>query len=72
MPESITTKPVNFHITRYNPERDHDPYIQTYTVPVRAGMTVLDGLHYIKENLDASLACAIRVAWLSVGRAECS
>jgi len=25
-------------------------------VPVRDGMTVLDGLHYIKDNLDASLA----------------
>ena len=53
---SQATRPINFHVTRYNPERDREPYIQTYTVPVRAGMTVLDGLHYIKENLDASLA----------------
>ena len=57
MPESSrTTRPINFHVTRYNPERDGERYVQTYTVPVRAGMTVLDGLHYIKENLDASLA----------------
>ncbi len=57
MPESSkTTRPINFHVTRYNPERDRAPYMQTYTIPVRAGMTVLDGLHYIKENLDASLA----------------
>ncbi|MCC7175698.1 MAG: succinate dehydrogenase iron-sulfur subunit [Bryobacterales bacterium] len=46
---------VRFHVTRYNPERDAAPYVQTFTVPVREGMTVLDGLHYIKENLDASL-----------------
>ena len=53
---SKTTRPINFHVARYNPERDRDPYVQIYTIPVRAGMTVLDGLHYIKENLDASLA----------------
>ncbi len=47
---------VRFHVTRYNPERDAAPYVQTFEVPVREGMTVLEGLHYIKENLDASLA----------------
>ena len=31
------------------------PYVQTFPIPVREGMTVLEGLHYIKENLDASL-----------------
>ena len=46
---------VSFHVTRYSPERDAKPYIQTFPVPVREGMTVLEGLHYIKENLDASL-----------------
>lgn len=50
------SKPVNFHVTRYNPETDAAPYVRTYAIPVREGMTVLDGLHYIKENLDASLA----------------
>jgi len=52
----MNTQPVNFHVTRYSPERDRRPYVQTFVVPVRPGMTVLDGLHYIKENLDASLA----------------
>jgi succinate dehydrogenase / fumarate reductase iron-sulfur subunit len=47
---------INFHVTRFNPECDPAPYVKTYQVPVREGMTVLDGLHYIKENLDASLA----------------
>jgi len=57
MPEkSQNPQSINFHVTRYNPERDRGPYVQVYAVPVRAGMTVLDGLHYIKENLDASLA----------------
>ncbi|MBM3745672.1 MAG: succinate dehydrogenase iron-sulfur subunit [Acidobacteria bacterium] len=57
MPESKhTVRQVNFHVTRYNPERDERPYVQTYALIVREGMTVLDGLHYIKDNLDASLA----------------
>jgi len=30
--------------------------VKTYQVPVGEGMTVLDGLHYIKDNLDPSLA----------------
>jgi succinate dehydrogenase / fumarate reductase iron-sulfur subunit len=46
---------VRFHVTRYNPASDQKPYVKTYQLPVRPGMTVLDGLHYIKENLDASL-----------------
>ena len=47
---------INFHVARYNPETDREPYTKTYKVPVREGMTVLDGLHYIKDNLDPTLA----------------
>jgi succinate dehydrogenase / fumarate reductase, iron-sulfur subunit len=47
---------IDFHVTRYNPETDRAPQVKTYSVPVREGMTVLDGLHYIKDNLDATLA----------------
>ena len=53
---SRTVRPINFHIRRYNPETDGSPYIQSYPVPAREGMTVLDGLHYIKDNLDDTLA----------------
>ncbi len=48
-------KQIQFHVTRYNPETDSRPYIQTYAVQVGDGMTVLDGLHWIKENLDPTL-----------------
>ncbi len=53
---SNPARQINFHVTRYNPEKDQAPYIRTYPVPVREGMTVLDGLHYIKDNLDPTLA----------------
>lgn len=57
MPQSSkAVREINFHVTRYNPETDCAPHIKAYRLPVREGMTVLDGLHYIKENLDASLA----------------
>ena len=55
MRENGQIRQINFHVTRYNPESDRAPYVQTYQVPVCEGMTVLDGLHYIKENLDPSL-----------------
>ncbi len=48
-------KSVVFSVRRYTPERDPAPYFQNFTVPVKPGMTVLEGLHYIKENLDQTL-----------------
>jgi succinate dehydrogenase / fumarate reductase iron-sulfur subunit len=57
MPEaSLATREINFHVTRYNPESDPAPYVKTYRIPVREGMTVLDGLHYIKDTVDSTLA----------------
>ena len=47
---------VTFNIRRFNPEEDKAPRWQQFTVPVEEGMTVLDGLHWIKENQDASLS----------------
>ena len=50
------TKYITFKVQRYNPEDGEGPYLQEFVVPVTRGMTVLDGLIYIKENLDGSLA----------------
>jgi len=49
-------KPITFKVQRYNPEKDDAPHLQEFAVPTSQGMTVLDGLIYIKENLDGSLA----------------
>jgi len=49
--ESVTVR-----VMRYQPEVDAAPAAQSYVVPVRPGMTVLDALVYIKEHLDGSLA----------------
>lgn len=45
-----------FKVQRYNPETDSKPHIDKFVVPVTHGMTVLDGLLYIKENLDSTLS----------------
>ena len=49
------TKQIIFKIQRYDPEQDSTPHFQEFIVPSSRGMTVLDGLLYIKENLDSSL-----------------
>ncbi len=49
-------KTVIFSVQRFNPEKDKKPYFQTYQVPVKRGTTVLEGLLYIRENIDSSLA----------------
>ena len=45
-----------FRVQRYLPGKDERPHLQEYKVPFREGMTVLDGLLYIKENLDNTLS----------------
>jgi succinate dehydrogenase / fumarate reductase iron-sulfur subunit len=49
-------KTVTFEVLRYNPEQDKTPHLSRYEVPVTKGMTVLDGLNWIKEHKDSSLS----------------
>ena len=44
-----------FVIARYDPEEDRR-WEQTYTIPVRPGMTVLEALWHIVRHVDGSLA----------------
>jgi succinate dehydrogenase / fumarate reductase iron-sulfur subunit len=45
-----------FHVRRFHPEQKSEPWWQDYTVRVEPGMTVLDGLHRIKETVDPTLS----------------
>jgi len=45
-----------FYIRRFDPEQDDAPWLQQFIVPVEQGMTILDGLHQIKETQDPTLA----------------
>ena len=43
-------------VTRYMPESDTEPRMQSYTIPYREDMVVLDALNYIKSYVDGSLS----------------
>ncbi len=47
---------VHVRIKRFNPEKDPRPYWADYEVPTDPFDRVLDVLHYIKGNLDGTLA----------------
>jgi len=49
-------KELTFRVQRYLPGNDKKPYMQEFKVPMRQGLTVLDGLLYIKENIDNTLS----------------
>ena len=45
-----------FKVFRYDSGKTESPHFQSYEVPVEKGTTVLDGLIYIQDYLDGSLA----------------
>jgi len=47
---------ISIEIYRYDPEKDQQPYMQAFEVPLeKTGMKLLDALNYIKWNLDGTL-----------------
>ena len=46
---------VKVTVTRYDPDEDEAPRLQTYEVPFKEDWVVLDALNYIKNKLDGSL-----------------
>jgi succinate dehydrogenase / fumarate reductase iron-sulfur subunit len=55
---AATTIPseVVFRIRRFDPVADAGPHWEEYRIPYAAGMTVLDGLHKLKETVAPALA----------------
>jgi fumarate reductase iron-sulfur subunit len=47
---------VTLQVTRYRPEQESKPTTQSYQIPLQQGWTVLDGLTYIKDQLDGTLS----------------
>jgi succinate dehydrogenase / fumarate reductase iron-sulfur subunit len=50
-----TTLEITYRVLRYNPEVDEEPRFEEYVVPSNPMDRVLDGLHYIKWEIDGSL-----------------
>ena len=51
MADSITLQ-----VTRYRPELETEPTVQDYDVPLGKQWSVLDGLNYIKDQVDGTLS----------------
>jgi succinate dehydrogenase iron-sulfur subunit len=47
---------ITLQLARYRPEEGAEPTFQAYEVPCRKEWVVLDGLNYIKDHLDGTLA----------------
>ena len=46
---------IKITVTRYDPENSLRPYTQSYTIPYKEDMVVLDALNYIKNHVDGTL-----------------
>lgn len=50
------TRSIRIEVLRYRPEREQEPVWQGFDVPFSDDMSVLQGLQYIKDELDGSLS----------------
>jgi fumarate reductase iron-sulfur subunit len=47
---------IALHVDRYRPEQDGEPTVPEYVVPLRKELSVLDGLNYVKDQIDGSVS----------------
>ncbi len=47
---------ITLEVTRFSPERDKAPSVQSFDVPLRKEWVVLDALNYVKDRVDGSLS----------------
>ena len=43
-------------VSRYRPERELEPTMQEYEIPLNEEWAVLDGLNHVKDTLDGTLS----------------
>lgn len=54
--EGVGPREIAIEVLRYRSDTDSRPVPQTYRVPFTKGMSVLQGLQYIKDHLDGTLS----------------
>jgi succinate dehydrogenase/fumarate reductase iron-sulfur protein len=52
----MVNKIINVKIQRFDPDKDKNLFYLDYKVPIEEGMSVLDVLDYIYENLDGTIS----------------
>ena len=50
------TDRITLELTRYRPEEEAEPTLETYEVPCHRDWVVLDALNYVKDQLDGTLS----------------
>ena len=53
---SAESRVIRIEVLRYRPEQEQEPVIEAFDVPFTDDMSVLQGLQYIKDELDGSLS----------------
>ena len=70
MPEKM----IQVKVFRFDPAVDKDPYYQSFEVPLTKGMSAINVLDYIYQNLDGTLAyydhaaCALGICARCTGK----
>ncbi len=70
----MSEKTIQINVFRYDPSRDESPYYQTYTIPLEQGMSAMNALDFIYQNLDGTLSyydhagCALGICGRCAGR----
>ena len=70
----MTEKIIKINVFRFDPSIDNEPASKIYDVPWEEGMSAMDSLDYIYQNLDGSLAyydhagCSLGICGKCTGR----
>jgi succinate dehydrogenase/fumarate reductase-like Fe-S protein len=71
---AMTGKTIKVKVFRFDPAADNEPYYQEYDVPFSRGMSAMDALDHIYQNLDGTLAyydhagCSLGICARCAGR----
>ena len=52
----MSQKMIQVKLFRFNPSEDKKPYYQSFEIPLETGMSAMDALDYIYQNLDGTIA----------------
>ena len=70
----MSEKRITARVFRLDPSADREPYYQEYVIPWEEGMSAMDVLDYIYQNLDSTVAyydhagCALGICARCTGR----
>jgi len=52
----MSQQTIKLDIMRYRPEMDDKPFTQTFELPYKADMSILEALQYIKDHMDSTIS----------------